>query len=34
MSQQIINTGLQQLRDMASPYRGYPTLQIGISYRF
>ncbi|MGF6858837.1 hypothetical protein [Paraburkholderia sp. CI3] len=34
MSQQIINTGLQQLRDKASPYRWYPTLQLGISYRF
>ena len=34
MSQQIINTGLQQLRDKASPYRWYPTLQIGVSYRF
>lgn len=34
MSQQIIATGLQQLRDKASPYRWYPTLQIGVSYRF
>jgi hypothetical protein len=34
MSQQIINTGLQQLRDKVSPYRWYPTLQIGVSYRF
>jgi hypothetical protein len=34
MSQQIIATGLQQLRDKASLYRWYPTLQIGISYRF
>jgi hypothetical protein len=34
MSQDIIATGLQQLRDKASPYRWYPTLQIGLSYHF
>lgn len=34
MSQQIIATGLQQLRDKASPFRWYPTLQIGVSYHF
>lgn len=34
MSEQIIATGLQQLRDKASPFRWYPTLQIGISYHF
>jgi hypothetical protein len=34
LSQQIVATGLQQLRDKASPYRWYPTLQIGLSYRF
>ncbi|MGF6843842.1 hypothetical protein QF001_007737 [Paraburkholderia youngii] len=34
MTKQIINTGLQQLRNKASPFRWYPTLQLGISYRF
>jgi hypothetical protein len=34
MSEENINTGIQQLRDKVSPYRWYPTLQIGISYRF
>ncbi|CAD6525222.1 hypothetical protein [Paraburkholderia metrosideri] len=34
LSQQIIATGLQQLRDKASPFRWYPTLQIGVSYHF
>jgi TonB dependent receptor len=34
MSQQIIASGLQQLRDKASPFRWYPTLQIGVSYHF
>lgn len=34
MSQEIAATGLQQLREKASPYRWYPTLQIGVSYRF
>lgn len=34
MSQNIIATGLQQLRDKASPYRWYPTLQVGVSYHF
>lgn len=34
LSQSVIATGLQQLRDKASPYREYPTLQIGMSYHF
>ncbi|HVE07390.1 MAG TPA: hypothetical protein VNE00_09075 [Paraburkholderia sp.] len=34
MSQEIIATGLQQVQDKASPFRWYPTLQIGVSYRF
>ncbi|MFM0036660.1 hypothetical protein PQQ73_20935 [Paraburkholderia strydomiana] len=34
LSQQIIATGLQQLQEKASPFRWYPTLQIGVSYRF
>ncbi|OLL33203.1 hypothetical protein BTH42_02885 [Burkholderia sp. SRS-W-2-2016] len=34
MSQVIIDTGLQQVREKVSSYRWYPTLQIGISYRF
>jgi hypothetical protein len=34
LSQQIINTGLEQVREKASPFRWYPTLQIGLSYRF
>jgi hypothetical protein len=34
LSQQIVATGLQELRNKASPYRWYPTLQIGVSYRF
>lgn len=34
MSQAIAATGLQQLRDKASSYRWYPTLQIGVSYHF
>lgn len=34
MAQDITSTGLQQLRDKASPYRWYPTLQIGVSYHF
>ena len=33
-SQDIVATGLQQLRDKASPYRWYPTLQVGVSYHF
>lgn len=34
LSQEIAATGLQQLREKASPYRWYPTVQIGISYHF
>jgi hypothetical protein len=34
LSQEIVATGLQQLRDKASPYRWYPNVQIGISYHF
>lgn len=34
LSQQIIATGLQQLSEKASRYRWYPTVQMGVSYRF
>ncbi len=33
-SQVIVQTGLQQLRSKVSPYRWYPVVQIGVSYRF
>jgi hypothetical protein len=34
MSQDIANTGRQELQSKASPYRWYPVLQLGISYKF
>ena len=34
MSQEIVNTGLQELRTTASPYRWYPVVQVGALYRF
>jgi hypothetical protein len=34
MSSDITATGLQQLKQKVSPYRWYPTLQVGMSYRF
>jgi hypothetical protein len=34
MSQEIASTGLQELRHKASPYRWYPTLQVGVTYHF
>lgn len=34
LSQQIAATGLQQLKEKASPYRWYPTVQVGVSYHF
>ena len=34
LSQQIASQGLSALTAKASPYRWYPVLQIGVSYRF
>jgi hypothetical protein len=34
MSSDIAATGLQELKQKVSPYRWYPTVQIGVSYRF
>lgn len=34
MSQQIASQGAQEFADKAYRYRWYPTLQIGVSYRF
>ncbi|EUC14758.1 hypothetical protein [Paraburkholderia hospita] len=34
MSLQIASDGLNELRSKVSPYRWYPVLQIGVSYRF
>lgn len=34
MSQQIVSAGLNELKSKVSPYRWYPVLQIGMSYRF
>jgi hypothetical protein len=34
MSQQIASEGLNELRSKVSPYRWYPVVQIGVSYRF
>jgi hypothetical protein len=34
MSQQIANEGLNELKAKVSPYRWYPVVQIGVSYRF
>ncbi len=34
MSQQIASEGLNELKAKVSPYRWYPVIQIGVSYRF
>jgi len=33
-SQQIASTGSQELKDQAWRYRWYPTVEVGVSYRF
>jgi hypothetical protein len=33
-SNEIASTGLQELKQKVSPYRWYPVVQIGLSYRF